>query len=191
MANATTEKKSSNNKIIIILLIIVILLLIGGGITAFVLLNADRPDDEPVSFPTMQGGQIPMEITAGVLDIEGIEKWNEEALKEAERNQIPIQYAPNANSVDGKNFACVIGNPEGAPYYFYVDLYADTSLEEEVYLSGLIPPGRGLTSFTTSREFPKGETDAVLVVTTVENDMKTMVAQTMVYLTLNVGEQQQ
>lgn len=191
MANETSEKKSSNNKIIIILLIIVILLLIGGGITAFVLLSGDRPDDEPVSLPSMVGGQIPMDITAGVLDIEGLEKWNEEALKEAERNQIPIQYAPNANSVDGKTFACVIGNPPGSPYHFYVDLYADTMLEEEVYLSGLIPPGRGLTSFTTTREFPEGETDAVLVVTTVEDDFKTIVAQTMVYLTLNVGEQKE
>lgn len=190
MANATTEKKSSN-KIIVILLIIIILLLIGGGITAFVFLNADRPDDEPYSLPTMKNGQIPMDITAGVLDIKGIKKWNEDALKQAELDRIPIQYAPAANSVDGKNFACVIGNPEGSPRCFYVDLYADTSFEEEVYLSGLIPPGRGLTSFTTTREFPQGETDAVLVVTTVDDDMKTIVAQTMVYLTLNVGEQQQ
>lgn len=179
------EEKKSSNKTLIILLIIVIILLLAGGITAFVLLTDNKPVDEQ-STP-MPGGQIPMEITAGVLDPDTIEDWNEQALKEAQDNQIPISYSPTANSVDGKNFACVIGNPEGAPHYFYVDLYSDTSLEEEVYLSGLIQPGRGLTSFTTNKTFPKGETDAVLVITTVDDDMKTMVAQTMVYLTLVVS----
>ncbi len=178
------EEKKSSNKTLIIILIIVIILLLAGGITALVLLNANK---EPTESTKMPGGQIPMEITAGVLDPDTIEDWNEEALKEAQENQIPISYSPTANSVDGKNFACVIGNPEGAPHYFYVDLYSDTSLEEEVYLSGLIEPGRGLTTFTTNKTFPKGETDAVLVVTTVDDDMKTMVAQTMVYLTLVVS----
>lgn len=179
------EEKKSSNKTLIIILIIVIILLLAGGITAFVLLTDNKPVDEQSTL--MPGGQIPMEITAGVLDPDTIEDWNEQALKEAQDNQIPISYSPTANSVDGKNFACVIGNPEGAPHYFYVDLYSDTSLEEEVYLSGLIQPGRGLTSFTTNKTFPKGETDAVLVITTVDDDMKTMVAQTMVYLTLVVS----
>ncbi len=178
------EEKKSSNKTLIILLIIVIVLLLAGGITAFALMNANK---EPTESTKMPGGQIPMEITAGVLDPDTIEDWNEQALKEAKDNQIPISYSPTANSVDGKNFACVIGNPEGAPHYFYVDLYSDTSLEEQVYLSGLIEPGRGLTTFTTNKTFPKGETDAVLVITTVEDDMKTMVAQTMVYLTLVVS----
>ncbi len=178
------EEKKSSNKTLIIILMIVIILLLAGGITAFVLLNANK---EPTESTKMPGGQIPMEITAGVLDPDTIEDWNEQALKEAKDNQIPISYSPTANSVDGKNFACVIGNPEGAPHYFYVDLYSDTSLEEQVYLSGLIEPGRGLTTFTTNKTFPKGETDAVLVITTVDDDMKTMVAQTMVYLTLVVS----
>ncbi len=179
------EEKKSSNKTLIIVLIIVIILLLAGGITAFVLMKADKPDDGQGKLTP--GGQIPMEITAGVLDPDTLEKWNEEALKEAKDNQIPISYSPTANSVDGKNFACVIGNPEGAPHYFYVDMYSDTTLEEEIYLSGLIEPGRGLTSFTTNKTFPQGETDIVLVITTVEDDMKTIIAQTMVYLTLVVS----
>lgn len=186
---AEEEKKSSNKKVIIILLIIVIVLLIGGGVTALVLLNGSRGSGESNSMPTMSNGQIPLEVNAGVLSPDQMAEWNSEALQQAEDNQIPINYAPIANSVDGKNFACEIGNPDGAKYYFYLDLYSDTTLSEEVYLSGLIPPGRGVTSFQTNKEFPKGETDAVLVITTVQDDRSTIVAQTMVVLTLNVGDE--
>lgn len=182
----TNEKKSSNNKIIIILLIIVILLLIGGGVTAFVLLNANHPDDEPST--TSGGGKvIPLEVTAGVLSPDQLKDWNEKALQEAKDTQIPVSFAPNATSTDGVNFLCQIGNPPGAKHYMYLDIYADTSLEEEVYLSGLLEPGKGITSFSTNRTFPKGETEVVLVFTTVQDDMQTLVAQTMVVLTLQVS----
>lgn len=185
MANETTEKKSSNSKTIIILLIIIILLLIGGGVTAFVLLSGDRPDDQQV---TPSGGKvIPLEVTAGVLSPDKLKEWNEKALQEAKDTQIPVSFAADATSSDGVNFDCEIGNPPGAKHYMYLDIYSDTTLEEEVYLSGLLKPGTGITSFTTSRAFPKGDTEAVLVFTTVQDDMQTLIAQTMVVLTLKVS----
>ena len=182
----TNEKKSSNNKIIIILLIIVILLLIGGGVIAFVLLSGDRPDDEQVT-PSGGGKVIPLEVTAGVLSPDKLQQWNESALQEAQDTQIPVSFSPTVTSSDGVNFDCEIGNPPGAKYYMYLDIYSDTTLEEEVYLSGLLAPGTGITSFTTSKTFPKGDTEGVLVLTTVREDQQTIVAQTMVALTLSVS----
>lgn len=176
-------KKSSKKTIIILLVIIIALLVLGGAVLIFAL---NRSDNENGSQSESTGKQIPLEVTAGVLSPDKLKEWNEQALKEMEDNQIPIIYSPTAKSEDGVNFTCDIGNPEGAKYYMYLDLYADTSLEEEVYLSGLIEPGKGITSFTTNRAFPQGETDAVLVFTTVQDDMKTIVAQTMVVLTLSV-----
>ena len=177
------EKKKSSNKTVIILLLIVIILLL-AGVAAFFIWNATKPSE---SENNTGGKQIPLEITAGVLSPDKLKEWNEEALREMEDNQIPMIYSPTATSKDGVNFECEIGNPAGAKYYMYLELFPDTSLDEDVYLSGLLEPGKGITSFSTSKTFPKGETDAVLVLTTVREDKQTLVAQTMVYLTLQVG----
>ncbi len=177
------EEKQSSKKTLIIILMIVIILLLAGGITAFVLMKADKEPTES----TPGGKQIPLDVNAGVLSPDQLKDWNESALQEAQDTQIPVSFAPNATSSDGTNFLCEIGNPPGAKYYMYLDLYSDTTLTEEVYLSGLLEPGKGITSFTTNRPFPKGETDAVLVLTTVKDDQQTLVAQTMVVLTLQVS----
>lgn len=176
------EKKSSNNKIVIIL-IIVIVLLVAGGVTFFIL-NGKKPAESG----TTSGKQIPLEVNAGVLNPDKMKEWNESVLAEMEDYQIPIAFSPTAISQDGENFSCEIGNPPGAKYYIYLDMYSDTTLSEEVYLSGLLEPGQGITTFKTNRAFPKGETDIVLVISTVQDDRETMVAQTMVALTLQVAE---
>ena len=179
---AEEKKKSSNKTVIILLLIVILLLLIGGGVFLFLNMNKPAENDNNTG-----GKQIPLEINAGVVNPDKVKEWNEQAIKEMQDNEIPMIFSPTATSTDGVNFECEIGNPPGAKYYMYLDLYSDTSLEEEVYLSGLLEPGKGVTSFSTSKTFPKGETDAVLVLTTVRDDQKTLVAQTMVYLTLQVS----
>lgn len=180
---AEEEKKSSNKKIIIILIIIIVLLLVGGAVF-FIMNNKSGKEGEE----STSGKQIPLEVNAGVVNPDHMKEWNESVLAEMEDNQVPIIYSPTATSADGENFSCEIGNPEGAKYYIYLDMYSDTTLSEEVYLSGLLAPGQGITSFKTNRAFPKGETDIVLVITTVRDDRATIVAQTMVVLTLQVSE---
>lgn len=175
------EKKSSNNKIVIILIIVIVLLLAGGAVFFIMNNKSDKEGDT-----TTSGKQIPLEVNAGVLNPDKLKEWNESVLAEMEDNQIPIMFSPTAISKDGKNFSCEIGNPPGAKYYIYLDMYSDTTLSEEVYLSGLLDGGQGITTFETSKTFPKGETDIVLVVSTVQEDRKTIVAQTMVALTLQV-----
>lgn len=177
-----TDEKKSSNKTVVILLIIVIVLLLAGGVTFF-LLNGKKPAETETS----GGKQIPLEVNAGVLNPDKMKEWNESILRDMEDNQIPIAFSPTAISTDGTNFTCEIGNPPGAKYLMYLDMYSDVSLSEEVYLSGLLQPGQGITSFTTTKAFPKGETDIVLVFTTVQDDRQTLVAQTMVALTLAVG----
>lgn len=178
---AEEEKKSSNKKIIIILIIIIVLLLVGGAV--FFIWNAKSGEGGE----STSGNQIPLEVNAGVLSPDKLKEWNESVLAEIEDNQVPIIFAPTATSVDGENFSCEIGNPAGAKYYIYLDMYSDTSLSEEVYLSGLLAPGQGITGFKTNKSFSTGETDIVLVITTVQDDRKTIVAQTMMVLTLQVG----
>lgn len=176
------EKKSSNKTLVIVLIIVIVLLVAGGAV--FFILNNNRTEEETSS----NGKQIPLEVNAGVMDPDTMKEWNESVLAEMEDNQIPIAFSPTAISKDGTNFTCEIGNPPGAKYYIYLDMYSDTTLSEEIYLSGLLEPGQGIKTFQSSKEFPKGETDIVLVISTVQDDRQTIVAQTMVALTLQVLE---
>ncbi|MDE6731546.1 MAG: hypothetical protein K2J77_01540, partial [Oscillospiraceae bacterium] len=116
---AEEEKKSSNKKIIILLIIIIVLLLVGGAV--FFIWNAKSGEGGESA---TSGNQIPLEVNAGVLSPDKLKEWNESVLAEMEDNQIPIIYAPTATSVDGENFLCEIGNPAGAKYYIYLDMYS-------------------------------------------------------------------
>lgn len=172
------ESKKSSNKAIVILLVVIILLLIGGGAAAAVILLSGNEDVE-----ASQPGGIKYETNVGVV------KPNEnlaDKLKEGTENRIPLHFSTSAASTDGTNFKCVLGNPDGAQYDVYFDIYADDACTDEIYVSGLIAPGSQLEGFATNRAFPKGSQDVVLVVTQVEPDHQTLRLQTRVYITLNV-----
>ncbi len=170
------ETKKSSKKTIIILLIVIIVLLLGGGAAALILLNGDGEESqaEGIRYETNVGMVKPNEDLA-------------EKLREGSEDRIPLHFSTNAVSKDGTNFECVLGNPDGAQYDIYFDIYADAECTEQIYLSGLIAPGTQLESFTSSKTFPKGTHDVVLVITQVEDDHKTLRMQTSVYLTLSVA----
>lgn len=170
-------KKSSNRTIIIVLIIVIVLLLAGGA--AFLILNGRNKSAEGAE----TSGGIAYETNVGMV------KPNEdlaEKLKEGVENRIPLHFSTSAVSSDGTNFKCVLGNPDGAQYDIYFDIYADDECTDQIYLSGLIAPGTQLEGFTSKKTFPKGTQDVVLVVTQVEADHKTLRLQTRVALTLVV-----
>lgn len=176
MAEETKSSNKKNKKILIILIIVIVLLLAGGAV--FFALNAkDKPEES-------QTGVIPYEQNIGVVkpDEDLAEK-----LKEGTENRIPLHFATSAVSTDGENFKCVLGNPDGAQYDMYFDMYADDACTEQIYLSGLVPPGSQIENFKTNKVFPKGSTEVTLVITTVEEDHKTLHIQTRVALTLVVN----
>lgn len=173
------ETKKSTNKAVVIVLVVIILLLIGGGAAAAVILLNRNGDGE-----TSQTGGIKYETNVGMV------KPNEdlaEKLKEGTGDRIPLHFSTTATSSDGTNFKCVLGNPNGAQYDIYFDIYADDACTEQIYLSGLVAPGSQLEGFTSSKTFPKGTQDVVLVVTQVEPDHQTLRLQTMVSITLVVA----
>lgn len=174
------EEKKSSNKTVIIILIVVIVLLIAGG-AAFFLLNKDKPE-EPGQLTS--DGTIPYEVNAQIMG--SSPNWNASILQEAQDALIPMHFSAGAESKDGENFTCTLGNPPGALYDMYYDMYSDSTLSEQIYLSGLVAPGQEITQFKTNRKFPKGETNVVLVFTTVADDHKTLVGQAMVEFRLVV-----
>ncbi len=171
------EAKKSSQKTVIIVLIIIVALLLAGGAAALILMNAKDGETES------ETGGIRYEANVGMV------KPNEdlaEKLKEGADDRIPLHFSTTAVSEDGVNFECVLGNPDGAKYDIYFDIYADADCTEQIYLSGLVAPGTQLESFKSSKTFPKGTQDVVLVITQVEDDHKTLHLQTSVYITLNV-----
>ncbi len=172
------DEKRSSKRTIIILLIVIILLLLGGGAALF-FLNSGNDSGEG-----SQAGGIGYETQVGMI------KPNEdlaEKLKGDVGERIPLHFSTTATSSDGENFKCVLGNPDGAKYDIYFDIYADPEFTERIYLSGLVAPGTQLEGFESSKTFPEGTHDVVLVITQVEDDHKTLHLQTSVYLTLSVS----
>ena len=182
--NVKEEKKSS--KAVIILLLIIIVLLLAGGITAAVLFmkkdNADLPDE---------GGNplIQYDEAAVVLDEDALRKQLSEAAEKAKEGQIALHYKNVAYSNDGVNFACEIGNSTANTKDVYFNIYTDATFEDQILLTGLIPPGQGITEFQSEIPFEPGEYDTVLVFTKVDDDHATILGQAKVKYTLVVEEQ--
>lgn len=182
--NVKEEKKSS--KTVIILLLIIILLLLAGGITAIIFFmnkdNADLPDE---------GGNplIQYDGAAVALDEDEFNKQYADALKKAEEGQIALRYKNVAYSEDGVNFTCDIGNSPANTKDLYFNIYTDATFTEQILLTGLVPPGQGITEFKSEIPFEPGTYEAVLVFTRVDDDHATMLGQAKVTYTLVVEEQ--
>lgn len=182
--NVKEEKKSS--KAVIILLLIIIILLLAGGITAFVFfMNKDSE-----SLPEEGGNfKIKYDEAAVALDEDELKKQFGEALKKAEEGQIALRYKNIAYSNDGVHFSCDIGNSPANTNDLYFNIYTDTSFEEQILLTGLVPPGQGITEFESEIPFEPGTYDAVLIFTRVADDQSTILGQAKVTYTLVVEEQ--
>ena len=68
----------------------------------------------------------------------------------------------------------------------YFDIYADEKMTDEIFLSGLVPPGNAIEKIKLNRKLESGNHSAYLVFTTVEEDHETMHGQVAVKITLKV-----
>lgn len=183
MAENAKENKSS--KTVIILLLIIIFLLLAGGIIAAVFLLGKEDDvqsDDDISGRVT----LPYEAGAVMMDEESLQK-QVEAMHDQADEGIGVRYKRVAVSNDGENFVTEIGNSISNSYDMYLDIYMDDSLEEEIYVSGLLQPGASIYEFKINKKLDPGEYESVLVFTQVEDDHATLHAQTMVYMTLLVN----
>ena len=171
---AENEKKK-NKALVPILLIILIVVIVAAAVVIIKLLT--KEDDKP---DTASGNWIGIgyEQNATILTS------GEIAFSQPEG--IGIRFNPLATSADGENFNCEIANSYANTLDMYIDIYTDGTYEEEIYISGLMRPGEGITYFKTNRVMSKGTYDVVLVLTLVEDDHKTIHSQSNVALTLYV-----
>lgn len=191
------EKKDSKSKIIIVLLIVVIVLLVAGvGVGLFFVLgnnteNNSQPDITKATLANVESNSVPVldyDGSAVGLDQESLQQAYDELQKRAEDGYVNLSYKNEAHSNDGVNFACYLENPLGNKFDMFFNIYKDTTLEEQVYLSGLVAPGSAIENFQSEIKLDPGEYQAIIIFTSVDETHTNMVSQVPVEFKLVVNE---
>jgi predicted metalloprotease len=194
------EKKAQSQKVIIIVLIIVIVLLVAGGAVAAVILlggqntaNVAQTTTAPTATQaagTIKKNDNPLILdydnSAVALDEDTLQKQFEELQEKAKNGYVNLEFQNVASSSDGINFECHFGNAAANVEDMFFNIYKDMTLEEQIYLSGLVAPGNAINSFVSEIKLDPGEYKAIIFFTTVSEDHQTMTSQTPVELTLKV-----
>ncbi len=180
-----TNNKSSTKNLLIILIIVVVI--VGGAIGAILLLKDKDSEKVGDSVAEDSGLTLGYENNAVVItDEDELQKVYDEAVKKAKEGSMAVEFKPEAVSSDGINFDCEISNSVANSHDMYITIFKDDTRQEQIYLSGLIPVGSKIESFKTNEKLSGGSYNAVLMMTQVDDDHKTMVAQTSVYINLKV-----
>ena len=102
-----------------------------------------------------------------------------------EPNAIALEFKNDAYSKDGQTFACYLGNSALNEYDMYVAIYANAELTDELYVSGLVPPGSGFKEVTLDKALDEGDHRVYVAFTQME-DPKTIHAQTIYTMDFHV-----
>ena len=120
-----------------------------------------------------------------MLDQNSLQAAMDEAMKNAKDGNVALLYKNNAYSENGTDFTCYIVNSTSNKYDMFLTIYADAALTDQVFLSGLVPPGSGFEQITLDRALEAGDHTVNVVVTQVDTDesgqqvIKNQVAHTM------------
>lgn len=156
------EKAQSKQKkwVIPALLLVLILLLV----VVIVLLSKRTVDISDGDVP-----KIGYAAEATVMtDQESLQASIDEALANARDNMVSLEYKNHAYSTDGKTFSCYIVNAASNLYDMFLTIYADEEMTDQVFLSGLVPPGSGFEEITLDHELPEGDHTVCVAVTQVD-----------------------
>lgn len=126
-----------------------------------------------------------------VLDQESLQAAMDEALKNAADQNVALWYRNNAYSDDGVNFDCFVGNSAGNMYDAFLTIYADAEMTDQVFLSGLVPPGSGFEKISLDRALDPGVNTvyvAVTLVDTAEDGTQVIKTQVVHTMDFNVSE---
>lgn len=186
MAENTQQK---NNKNLIVVIIIVAALVIAGLVTViFMLLDKKEPEAPANQIENnFANGQIQYQQHGVIaLDADSLQAAMDAASQEIADGYVSLDFNNYAESADGVNFECYLGNSVENTYDVYFDMYLDSTFSQRVMITGLIPPGSGIDTFTSEIDLEPGTYEAVLVLTQVEDDHSTIHRQTNVQINLNV-----
>lgn len=166
METPVQSKKGLSNKIIIAAAAVIIVLL------AAIVLLLLRP-----SLISIEDGDVPkLGYDSGasvVLDEASLQAAVDEAMKNAKEGNVALLYENNAYSEDGETFSCYIANDKTNLYDMFLTIYADATLTDQIFLSGLVPPGSGFEELKLDKALGSGDHMVYVAVTQVDIDEKT------------------
>ena len=179
-----TEKKAQNPLVWVLVIVLVVVVVAAAAVIFF--------NRQPQAAPTedLTDGNVPMlgyaEGTTVTRDENALQDAVDKMAEKLEKGSMMLEYEGDAYSSDGENFTGYLANAAENSYDMYFDMYADSGLKDEIFLSGLVPPGKALEKFKTTRKLEKGDHTVYMAFTTVEDDHATSHSQIMVTMTLHV-----
>ena len=158
-------------------IIIVAAALIVIAVVAFVMFGREKEDDS---------GRIGYSADSVVLlDEDSLQAALDAAAANAKQGNVALWYRNTAVSGDGITFDCFVGNSKANLYDCFLSIFTDAELTDQVFMSGLVPPGSGFEQITLERALKPGMNTVYVVISQVTDDengeqvMKGQVVHTM------------
>lgn len=164
METPVQSKKGPSNKVIIAAAAVIIVLLVA---VVLLLLRPTNIEDDGVPKLGYDSG------ASVVLDEASLQAAVDEAMRNAREGNVALLYENNAYSEDGKTFSCYVANDKANLYDMFLTIYADASLTDQIFLSGLVPPGSGFEEIELDRALDPGDHLVYVAVTQVDIDEET------------------
>ena len=172
------NKKQLDKRLVAVIAVLVLIIV---GLVGFLLLRQNTIGIEDGDIP-----KVGYAANATVmLDQNALQAAMDEAMANAKDGNVSLLYKNHAYSEDGTDFSCYIVNSAANKYDMFLTIYADAALTDQIFLSGLVPPGSGFESITLDRALEAGDHTVNVVVTQVDTDengaqvIKNQVAHTM------------
>lgn len=164
METPAENKKGLSNKVVIIAAMVIIALL-----AVVVVLLLTRPSNGDEGTPKIG---YATEATV-LLDQDSLQAAMDAAMANARDGNIGLYYQNDATSSDGIHFDCFIGNSNSNIYDMFLTICADAEMTDQLFLSGLVPPGSGFESITLDHALDPGVHTVYVALTQVDIDEET------------------
>ena len=105
-----------------------------------------------------------------MLDQNSLQAAFDEAMRNAAEGNVGLKYQNDAYSSNGVDFQCRIINSDANVFDMFLTIYADAALTDQIFLSGLVPPGSGFEQITLDRALEPGNHTVNVVLTQVDTD---------------------
>lgn len=166
METSPETRKQPVNKTFVAVLVLIAVVVI-AAVAVISALNRQEPEADA-------GQAIQYASNATVLlDQDSIQAAMDEAMKNAEDGNIGLYYKNDAYSSDGVNFDCFIGNSSANIHDMFITIFADVDMTDQIYLSGLVPPGSGFEEITLEHKLEPGSNRVYVALTQVDTDEET------------------
>ena len=161
MSQSAETKSNQTTKVAIAVAAAAVAAAIGIGV--FALTGRDDQDSNSGSIGYASEATI-------MLDEDSIQAAVDEAQENAKNGMVALQYQNDAFSSDGTTFSCYIANSPSNLYDMFLAIYADAELTDQIFLSGLVPPGSGFEEITLEHALDPGDHTVYVAVTQVETE---------------------